>query len=45
VTEKRWVRLRKYGILHTSVAAPADETTGQPMALEVFARPAMGVAS
>ena len=37
--------LRKYGILHTSVAAPADETTGQPMALEVFARPAMGVAS
>jgi hypothetical protein len=38
--------LRKYGILHTSVAAPADETTGQPMALEVFARPAqIGVAS
>lgn len=37
--------LRKYGILHTSVAAPADETTGQPMALEVFAKPAMGVAS
>jgi hypothetical protein len=31
--------LRKYGLLHTSVAAPPDETTGQPMALEVFARP------
>jgi hypothetical protein len=37
--------LRKYGVLHTTVAAPPDETTGQPMALEVFARPAMGVAS
>jgi hypothetical protein len=37
--------LRKYGILHTSVGAPADETTGQPMALEVFARPVVGVAS
>jgi hypothetical protein len=38
--------LRKYGLLHTSVAAPPDDTTGQPMALEVFARPAkIGAAS
>ena len=28
--------LRKYGMLHTSVAAPVDETTGQPMALEIY---------
>lgn len=29
--------LRKYGLLHTSLAAPSDDTTGQTMALEVFA--------
>jgi hypothetical protein len=29
--------LRKYGIIHTSIAAPPDETTGQPMALELLA--------
>ena len=27
--------LRKYGMLHTAVAAPVDEVTGQPMALEI----------
>ena len=27
--------LRKYGLLHTSVAAPPDTTTGQPMAVEI----------
>src|SRR5262249_6049335 len=30
--------LRKYLILHTSVPAPPDEATGQPMALEVYGR-------
>lgn len=29
------VRLNRYGLLHTSVSGPADETTGQPMALEL----------
>ena len=29
--------LRKYGLLHTSLVAPPDDTTGQTMALEVFA--------
>lgn len=28
--------LRKCGLVHTSVDAPADETTGQPMALELY---------
>jgi hypothetical protein len=28
--------LQKYHILHTSMAAPVDETTGERMALEVF---------
>jgi hypothetical protein len=27
--------LRKYGILHTSIAAPPDETTSQPMMVEL----------
>jgi hypothetical protein len=29
--------LRKCGFVHTSVSAPPDEETGQPMAVEVFA--------
>ncbi len=28
--------LRKYGIVHTSVEAPPDEATAQPMALELY---------
>lgn len=29
--------IRKYGIVHTSIEAPLDETTGQPMAIEFYA--------
>lgn len=29
--------LRKYHFIHTSVLAPIDEATGQPMAIEIFA--------
>lgn len=32
-----WGPLEKYGIVHTSIAAPADEQTGQPMSLEICA--------
>jgi hypothetical protein len=30
--------IRKYLLLHTSVSAPQDLTTGEPMALEVYGR-------
>lgn len=29
--------LRKYYFIHTSIGAPADEATGQPMAIELYA--------
>ena len=29
--------LRKYYFIHTSIGAPADEATGQPMAIEIYA--------
>jgi hypothetical protein len=41
VDEGRWsLPLQKYEILHASVAAPPDRSSGQPMALEVFGRAA-----
>jgi hypothetical protein len=29
--------LRKYYFVHTSIGAPVDESTGQPMAIEIYA--------
>jgi hypothetical protein len=42
--QKDWQRehmtgpVKKYGILHTTLRAPIDETTHQPMVLELFGR-------